>query len=66
MDPAGRLWDAVEPYMTAEGVELDDIEIVGREGGRFRQRQRPAVVQQIEDLSHRAFRGEFLVAWAIS
>ena len=35
MDPAGRLWDAVEPYTAAEGVELDDIEIVGREGGRI-------------------------------
>lgn len=35
MDQAGRLWDVVEPYTSAEGIELDDIEIVGREGGRI-------------------------------
>lgn len=31
MDQAGRLWNVVEPYASAEGVELDDIEIVGGE-----------------------------------
>jgi len=31
VDQAGRLWNVVEPYTSAEGVELDDIEIVGAE-----------------------------------
>jgi len=28
-DTATRLWDVVEPYVAAEGVELDDLEVVG-------------------------------------
>ena len=35
MDQAGRLWSVVEPYLAAESVELDDIEIVGRDRGRI-------------------------------
>ncbi len=31
-DTAGHLWKVIEPYVVAEGVELDDIEIVGGEG----------------------------------
>lgn len=28
-----RLWDRIDPYVSAEGIELDDIEILG--GGRI-------------------------------
>ena len=28
-----RLWAVVEPYVAAEGVELDDLEIVGKAPG---------------------------------
>ena len=35
MDRAERLWNVIEPYLAAEGVELDDIEIVGRERGQI-------------------------------
>lgn len=28
-----RLWAAIEPYVAAEGVELDDLEIVGKSPG---------------------------------
>ena len=28
-----RLWAVVEPYVAAEGIELDDLEIVGKEPG---------------------------------
>lgn len=28
-----RLWAAIEPYVAAEGVELDDLEIVGKAPG---------------------------------
>ena len=28
-DAAGRLWQLIEPYVAAEGIELDDLEIVG-------------------------------------
>lgn len=31
-DTAQRLWGVVEPYLAAEGIELDDLEVVG--GGR--------------------------------
>ena len=30
---AERLWTVVEPYVAAEGIELDDLEIVGRGTG---------------------------------
>ena len=30
---AERLWTVVEPYVAAEGVELDDIEVVGKGNG---------------------------------
>lgn len=29
VDVAERLWGVVEPYVSAEGVELDDIEVLG-------------------------------------
>ena len=32
-DRASRLWALVEPYVAAEGVELDDLEVVGRGNG---------------------------------
>ena len=28
-----RLWAVIEPYVAAEGIELDDLEIVGKEPG---------------------------------
>ncbi|MFQ5554884.1 MAG: ribosome maturation factor RimP [Acidimicrobiia bacterium] len=28
-DPTSRLWDVVETYVSAEGIELDDVEIRG-------------------------------------
>ena len=28
-----RLWAVIEPYVAAEGVELDDLEIVGKAPG---------------------------------
>ncbi|CAN5505921.1 ribosome maturation factor RimP [soil metagenome] len=31
-EPAQRLWGVIEPYLAAEGVELDDLEVVGRGG----------------------------------
>jgi ribosome maturation factor RimP len=31
-DAAGRLWQLIEPYVAAEGIELDDLEIAG--GGK--------------------------------
>ena len=34
-DTAERLWGVVEPYVAAEGIELDDIEVVGPTGGRI-------------------------------
>jgi ribosome maturation factor RimP len=33
-DAAGPLWAALEPYLGAEGVELDDLELVGTGPGR--------------------------------
>ena len=32
-DVADRLWDMVEPYVAAEGIELDDLEVVGSGSG---------------------------------
>ena len=32
-DTAQRLWGVVEPYVAAEGVELDDIEVLGSGDG---------------------------------
>ena len=34
-DTAERLWGVVEPYVAAEGIELDDIEVVGPTGGQI-------------------------------
>ena len=34
-DDAGRLWTTVEPYLEAEGVELDDLDVRGRGRGRI-------------------------------
>ncbi len=34
-DVAERLWEVVEPYLEAEGVELDDLDVRGRGSGRF-------------------------------
>jgi len=34
-DTANRLWETLEPYLEAEGVELDDLGIFGRGGGRI-------------------------------
>jgi len=31
-DTAERLWRVVEPYVAAEGIELDDIEVLGNGG----------------------------------
>ena len=30
-----QLWELLEPYLSAEGVELDDIELLGRGDGRI-------------------------------
>lgn len=30
----GRLWEVLEPFLVAEGVELDDVELLGRGAGR--------------------------------
>ena len=32
-DAAQQLWDVVQPYVSAEGVELDDVEVLG--GGKI-------------------------------
>jgi len=34
-DLEGRLWDVVAPYLAAEGVELDDLEVRGGGGARL-------------------------------
>jgi len=34
-DIAQGLWETIEPFLEAEGVELDDLVIRGREGGRI-------------------------------
>lgn len=33
-DGDGRLWEVLEPFLVAEGVELDDVELLGRGAGR--------------------------------
>jgi len=33
-DADGRLWGTLEPFLVAEGVELDDVELLGRGAGR--------------------------------
>ena len=32
-DTAERLWDVIEPYVAAEGIELDDFEVLGHGAG---------------------------------
>ena len=32
-DVADRLWGLIEPYVAAEGVELDDVQVVGSGSG---------------------------------
>ena len=34
MGDDGRLWDLLGPYLEAEGVELDDLAVLGRGAGR--------------------------------
>ena len=34
-DGDGRLWEVLEPFLVAEGVELDDVELLGRGAGRI-------------------------------
>lgn len=34
MDTAGRLWEPLERYLAAEGIELDDLELAGSGRGR--------------------------------
>ena len=34
-DVAERLWNVVEPYVAAEGIELDDLEVVGSGNGKI-------------------------------
>jgi len=34
-DVDGRLWDLLEPWLEAEGVELDDLEVLGIGAGRL-------------------------------
>jgi len=34
-DIAQGLWETIEPFLEAEGVELDDLVVRGREGGRI-------------------------------
>ncbi|MEX0827219.1 MAG: ribosome maturation factor RimP [Acidimicrobiia bacterium] len=31
----GRLWETLEPFLVAEGAELDDVELLGRGAGRI-------------------------------
>jgi ribosome maturation factor RimP len=35
MDTADRLWDTLERYVSAEGIELDDVEVLGRGPARI-------------------------------
>ena len=57
---AERLWTAVEPYVSAEGVELDDLEIVGKAPGVVVRvtldAAEPLGVDQLADLSRRLSR----------
>ena len=34
-DVTTRLWDSLEPYLDAEDVELDDLDVLGRGGGQI-------------------------------
>lgn len=34
METVEQIWKVVEPYLAAEQIELDDVELVGRGGGR--------------------------------
>ena len=34
-DVGERLWETLEPYLEAEGVELDDLDVCGRGNGRL-------------------------------
>lgn len=34
MDVTERLWELIEPYVTAEGIELDDVEVLGGDAVR--------------------------------
>lgn len=71
-DTAERLWQVVEPYVAAEGIELDDIEVVGNaESGKVRitvDGQEPVGVGRIAELTrgisrlldeHEPFRGSY-------
>ena len=57
---ADRLWAVVEPYLSAEGVELDDLEIVGKAPGVVVRvtldAPDPLGVDQLADLSRRLSR----------
>ena len=57
---ADRLWAVVEPYLSAEGVELDDLEIVGKAPGVVVRvtldAAEPLGVDQLADLSRRLSR----------
>jgi ribosome maturation factor RimP len=54
-DTADRLWQVVEPYVAAEGIELDDIELTGNgTSGKVRitvDSKEPVDVGRIADLS---------------
>lgn len=54
-DAAQRLWGVVEPYVAAEGVELDDLLVVGSGRGRVVRvvldAEEPLGVERIADLS---------------
>lgn len=54
-DAAERLWEVVEPYVAAEGVELDDLVVVGSGRGRVVRvvldAAEPLGVDRIADLS---------------
>jgi ribosome maturation factor RimP len=54
-DAAERLWGVVEPYVAAEGVELDDLLVVGNGRGRvvrvILDAEEPLGVERIADLS---------------
>ncbi len=51
---AQRLWDRIDPYVSAEGIELDDVEILG--GGQIVRiivdADEPVGVDRIAELSH--------------
>jgi ribosome maturation factor RimP len=55
-----RLWAVVEPYVSAEGIELDDLEIVGKAPGVVVRvtldAAEPLGVDQLADISRRLSR----------